>query len=382
MIMRKSSLLITSEFLNFSAGTPRQINWIGALLKNNYVVSVYDLKFDEIHIIENKEQLNLYYERITRDVSNYGGQRNTKNSKFFRKIKYLFLLDIISFSLLQIKTLKKKIETKNISLVISSSPSPLTLVFGYFLTTQSQKFVIDFRDQWYNHPLLNYSRHPLRKRIEKIICKKANCLITVSDFIASQLKYLHGEKVYTLHNTIAYLENTNEQSIISQPKGNETNVVSYTGSLPSNIFNHKNIISDINSLFEIDPSIEFWFVGNNIEFQNLCKENKQIKFLPHSSKQTVSDFQKKSKYLLLVGADFPYNGGILTTKLWEYLSTRQLILAFNVLKGGDLDKVLNKYCEKSYFQNSKIPIYTPLTYSPTGAFKDYVELIKEIEIGK
>ena len=379
--MRKSSLLITSEFLNFSAGTPRQINWIGALLKNNYVVSVYDLKFDEIHIIENKEQLNLYYERITRDVSNYAGQRNTKNSKFFRKIKYLFLLDIISFSLLQIKTLKKKIETKNISLVISSSPSPLTLIFGYFLTTQSQKFIIDFRDQWYNHPLLDFSKHPLRKRIEKIICRKANYLITVSDFIATQLKYLHGKKVYTLRNTIVFLENTNKKSRIYEPKGNETNIVSYTGSLPSNIFNHKNTISNINLLLEIDPSIEFWFVGNNNEFQNLCKENKQIIFLSHTSKQTVSDFQKKSKYLLLIGADFPYNGGILTTKLWEYLSTKQPILAFNVLKGGDLDKVLNQFCKKSYFKNSKIPIYTPLTYSPIQAFEEYVELIKKLEIG-
>ncbi|MDB2384976.1 glycosyltransferase family 4 protein [Polaribacter sp.] len=244
--------------------------------------------------------------------------------------------------------LKEYVQQENIDAIVSTGPPHSMHLIALKLKQKTAvKWLADFRDPWsdlYYNQDFNHSSIAKRihKDLEKKVLEQADLVTTVSNSLKELLQN-KASNVQVITNGFDE-EVTNESTISLDAKF----TISYIGLLPkqshSDIFfkviqslieNNKEFKRDIHLNFvgdicdEVKKSVEKYNLQNFITFHGYVAHKKAI------------EFQKKSQVLLLLIPNVIHNEGILTGKLFEYLTTERPILAIGP-KGADLEKILSE----------------------------------------
>jgi glycosyltransferase involved in cell wall biosynthesis len=245
-----------------------------------------------------------------------------------------------------VKYLKGYLKNHKIDAVISTGPPHSMHLIAQQLQKQTNiKWIADFRDPWtnlyYNKEFkqLSFAKKKHLK-LEKNVLKSADCVITVSNSLKKEFEKNAG-RVEVITNGFDD-EVLQDFSIKLDVKFS----ISYIGLLPKQsnpkvLFEVlKNICSE-NEGFQKD--LELNFIGDisdevlkEIELNQLTKNSNFVGYVSH---QKAIEYQKKSQVLLLLIPNVENAEGILTGKLFEYLTAKRPILAIGPTK-GDLSVIL------------------------------------------
>jgi glycosyltransferase involved in cell wall biosynthesis len=245
-----------------------------------------------------------------------------------------------------VKYLKGYLKNHNIDTVISTGPPHSMHLIAQQLQKQTNiKWIADFRDPWtnlyYNKEFkqLSFAKNKHLK-LEKNVLKSADCVITVSNSLKKEFEK-NANRVEVITNGFDD-EVLQDFSIKLDVKFS----ISYIGLLPKQsnpkvLFEVlKNICSE-NEGFQKDLDLNF--IGDisdevlkEIELNQLTNNSNFVGYVSH---QKAIEYQKKSQILLLLIPNVENAEGILTGKLFEYLTAKRPILAIGPTE-GDLSVIL------------------------------------------
>jgi glycosyltransferase involved in cell wall biosynthesis len=247
-----------------------------------------------------------------------------------------------SVRFLQNYIIENKIET----IISTGPPHSMHLIAQKLRLNNSLKWIADFRDPWtslyYNEDfkLSNFAKNK-NKKLETTVLKNADCILTVSNFLKEEF-----EK--TAKN-VAVITNGFDEETFSEKslKLDDEFSISYIGLLPKQsnpkvLFKVLNALCKNNSSFSNDLKINFIGdiseeVKKEISANNLMGK---VSFKGYVSHQKAIEYQKKSQVLLLLIPNVKKSKGILTGKLFEYMTAKRPILAIGP-EEGDLNDILN-----------------------------------------
>lgn len=215
---------------------------------------------------------------------------------------------------------------KRWDVVISSFGPYSAHIIGAYLKKNNiaMRWICDFRDMWTLNPY--FKGFPFFKTIELILeknlVKNCDAILTVSDPLSEQLKFLHYySKVHTVENGFDLDDYTSPIETINTKRINLRKRIVYTGSIypgrrdPTPLFN-------VLKYFEANE-LELVFAGPlNEELINTVNRlgiNAFVTFLGKVSKKESIELQKSADILLFLESNKPDAVGILTGKLFEYL---------------------------------------------------------------
>lgn len=360
--------LITSEFTFYSAATSRIYNWCYASLVNDRPVMVWDIKANSLKSFNSIEELETNYKALLSKDAIYRGQSNLKSSRVMRRLKYLLHLDIIPLSMnVYRRLLSVKRFLDNETKILVSSPSPEVLLIGLLLTKRCSALIVDFRDQWYGHPLLPFSRGIVRRSVLGFLSIRAKKVVTVSEFIAEKLTASLKREVDIIYNTVSCFR---EVKPIKSTILEET--VVYSGSLPENYFN-LDLLYEVIS--ESDLKFHWKFYGQNSNFKSRIGKGMNVSFLGYQKPGIVQMAQEGAGFNLFVGADFERNAGIITTKIWEYILAGRPILCFDVKEKSDVRTILENYCQKGDSPINGMECFYPRTLDKDHLLKPFIKYV-------
>ncbi|MFD2528959.1 glycosyltransferase family 4 protein [Polaribacter marinaquae] len=247
-----------------------------------------------------------------------------------------------------VKYLQKIIDSSEIDVIISTGPPhSMHLIAQKLHQKNNLKWVADFRDPWsnlyYNKDFnqLSFAKNKNIK-LEKSVLKNADCILTVSNTLKREFLKT-AKRVEVITN--GFDDEVVTKNIIRLDK---KFTISYIGLLPKQsnptvLFKVLEKLCLQDSSFKNDLQINFIGdivndVKQDIQRFNLSENTTFLGYLPHHK---AIEYQKKSQVLLLLIPNVLNNEGVLTGKLFEYLTAKRPILAIGPEK-GDLATILEE----------------------------------------
>ncbi len=274
---------------------------------------------------------------------------NATNSSFLSFVRGNFFIPDpkIFWVKPSVKTLNNYLKENNIDVIISTGPPhSVHLIAKKLKEKHAIKWLADFRDPWsdlYYQKEFKQLSFARRKNtfLENSVFKSADCILTVSNFLKSDFKN-KSKRVEVITNGF-----DNEVQSSKEIQLDEKFSISYIGLLPKQS-NPKNLFKVLGSLCETNldfkNDLQLNFVGDiSDEVKEVINRNNlenKAKFYGYVSHKKAIDFQKKSQVLLLLIPNVKKSEGILTGKLFEYLTANRPILALSPSK-GDLFEILS-----------------------------------------
>lgn len=247
-----------------------------------------------------------------------------------------------------IKFLQKYITENKVDIVISTGPPhSMHLIAKKIKEKNNIKWIADFRDPWsnlYYNKDFNQLSFAKKKNIklEKAVLEKADYVVTVSNHLKKQFAAI-AKNVEVITNGFDD-EVLSENTLVLDKKF----TISYIGLLPKQS-NPKILFSVLNQLcienkdFKMDLQLNF--IGDIADEVQLEIENNNLlenaSFTGYVAHKKAIEFQKKAQVLLLLIPNVVNNKGILTGKLFEYLTAKRPILAIGP-EDGDLATILKE----------------------------------------
>ena len=245
-----------------------------------------------------------------------------------------------------VKFLQKYILEHKIDTIISTGPPHSMHLIAQKLHQKNYiKWIADFRDPWtnlyYNTDFnqLNSAKNKNLK-LEISVLKNADCVLTVSNSLKKEFsKIAKNVAVITNGFDDEVLENRNVAL-------DKKFTISYIGLLPKQS-NPKMFFKVLEKLCKEDitfkKDLQLNLIGDiadevkkEIEGTNL---NNNTNFVGYVSHEKAIEYQQKAQVLLLLIPNVKNNKGILTGKLFEYLTAKRPILAMGP-EDGDLQEIL------------------------------------------
>ena len=246
-----------------------------------------------------------------------------------------------------VKYLENYLKDTKVDLLISTGPPhSMHLIADKIQQKTNIKWLADFRDPWsnlyYNKDFkqLNFAINH-NKKLESKIFKNADCILTVSNSLKEEFEK-QAKRVEVITNGF-----DSEVLHSDSSELDEKFTISYIGLLPKQsnptlFFKVLNEICYQNKAFKNDLKLNF--IGDiSDEVRNEIDHHKLIdnsNFLGYVSHQEAIGFQKKSQVLLLLIPNIENAHGILTGKLFEYLTANRPILAISP-PNRDLQEIIN-----------------------------------------
>ena len=247
-----------------------------------------------------------------------------------------------------VKYLQKYLDSNKIDTIISTGPPhSMHLIANKLRQKNNIKWIADFRDPWsdlyYNKDFnqLSFVKNK-NKKLEEAVLKNADCVLTVSNSLKEEFSKT-ANRVEVITNGFDD-EVLKENNIIKDTKF----TISYIGLLPKQsnpkvlfkvlkelCFCNKDFKNDLNLNFIGDISDE---VKTEISNNQL---NENTNFVGYVNHNKAIEYQKKAQVLLLLIPNIEKSKGILTGKLFEYLTAKRPILAIGP-EEGDLSEILKE----------------------------------------
>jgi len=223
--------------------------------------------------------------------------------------------------------------------IIYSTASPYTdhLIALLLAKLSGLPWVADFRDLWVDRP--NFPKNKWRlfidRKLEKMVIQRADHVVAATSLMVEHFAQLYpGTKFTSITNGF---DEDDFKNTAGLSPGKEF-IIAYTG-----IFNKEQnpqkFFEAVNDAIQKRDDIKEYFklriigqLDNPGDFENMIyfkklgldKYSELIPYLPH--KQVIIEMCRATVLLLLVG-EYPYNEGILTGKIFEYLRSGRPVLA-------------------------------------------------------
>jgi glycosyltransferase involved in cell wall biosynthesis len=283
-----------------------------------------------------------------RELQQEGGISNASKNSFLSFIRGNFFIPDPKLFWIKpsVKYLQSYLNKNDVDVIISTGPPhSMHLIAEKLHQKNDVKWLADFRDPWsniyYNKDFKELSFVKNRnKKLEKSVLKKADCVLTVSNALKKEFsKYANRVEVVTNGFDDDFLEP-------SKVLLDEKFTISYIGLLPKqsnpeNLFRVLQVLCSQHKDFEKDLQLNF--IGDISDvvktavYNNKLKEN--TRFIDYVDHTKAIEYQQKAQVLLLLIPNVKKCKGILTGKLFEYLSAKRPILAIGP-EDGDLADVI------------------------------------------
>ncbi|WP_159950793.1 glycosyltransferase family 4 protein [Polaribacter septentrionalilitoris] len=247
-----------------------------------------------------------------------------------------------------VKFLNDYIRNHKIDTVISTGPPhSMHLIAQKLHQKNDVKWIADFRDPWsdlyyandFNQ--LSFAKKKNQK-LEKFVLQNADCILTVSKTLKNDFSK-NASRVEVITN--GFDEEVLQTKEINLDKKFS---ISYIGLLPKQsnpkaLFSVLQEICEENNEFKNDLQLNFiGDISDEVKAEiNLNSLENNTKFVGYVSHQKAIEYQKKAQVLLLLIPNVKKSEGILTGKLFEYLTAQRPILAVGPSK-GDLSEILKE----------------------------------------
>lgn len=245
-----------------------------------------------------------------------------------------------------VKFLSNYLKKNKVDVIISTGPPhSMHLIAKKLHQKHTLKWIADFRDPWtdlyYNEEFkqLSFAKN-INKKLEISVLKNADCVLTVSNSLKKEFAK-KAKRVAVITNGFDD-EVLTEDSIALDKKF----TISYIGLLPKQsnpklLFRVLNTLSLENPDFKKDLKINFiGDISEDVKIEiDLRDLSANTAFIGYVSHEKAIEYQKKSQVLLLLIPNVEKAEGILTGKLFEYLTAKRPILAMGP-ENGDLAEIL------------------------------------------
>lgn len=271
-------------------------------------------------------------------------------------------------------------------LVITSYGPKETIVIGFLikLLNPAKKWLIDYRDLWTLNPYTKSTT--LSKVFEKIMVSKADYLTTVSAPLAEQLRsQFPDKKVSIIYN--GFDKEVLPCSSVQFPADKKLRIV-HAGTIYPVFRDPEPLLAAVAKLISNNiverEHCELVFLGDRLgelDAQAQRYHVADILFTPGQvSRDTSLQFQTHANALVLLSSDGPESKGIVTGKVFEYITSKVPILgigfgedscASEVLVKTGTGRALGKNVELIY--ESLVEIVThgkPNWFQPNGTVID------------
>ena len=247
-----------------------------------------------------------------------------------------------------VKYLQKYLDLNKIDTIISTGPPhSMHLIANKLRQKNNIKWIADFRDPWsdlyYNKDFnqLSFVKNK-NKKLEEAVLKNADCVLTVSNSLK--------EEFSKTANIVEVITNGFDDEVLT-----ENNIIkdtkftiSYIGLLPKQsnpkvlfkvlkelCFCNKDFKNDLklNFIGDISDEVKTEIANNQL--------NENTNFVGYVNHNKAIEYQKKAQVLLLLIPNIEKSKGILTGKLFEYLTAKRPILAIGP-EEGDLSEILKE----------------------------------------
>ncbi|AUC85005.1 glycosyl transferase family 1 [Polaribacter sp. ALD11] len=247
-----------------------------------------------------------------------------------------------------VKYLQKYLDKNKIDVIISTGPPhSMHLIAQKLHQKNNIKWLADFRDPWsnlyYNKEFnqLSFAKNKNLK-LEEAVLENADCVLTVSTSLKEEFAK-KAKRVEVITNGFDD-EVLASKNVILDLKFS----ISYIGLLPKQS-NPKLLFKVLKELcidnLEFKKNLQLNFIGDiSDEVKEVIKFNgleENTKFIGYVSHNKAIEYQKKTQVLLLLIPNVENNKGILTGKLFEYLTAKRPILAIGP-EEGDLATILEE----------------------------------------
>ena len=247
-----------------------------------------------------------------------------------------------------VKYLQNFLNSNKIDVIISTGPPhSMHLIAQKLIRKNKVKWIADFRDPWtdlyYNKDFnqLSFAKKK-NEKLESAVLKNADCVLTVSKSLKKEFDK-KAKRVEVITN--GFDDEVLTKNLIRLDK---KFTISYIGLLPKQS-NPKLLFKVLNSLCKENKDfrndLQINFIGDisddikaEIENHNLTENASFIGYVSH---REAIEYQKKSQVLLLLIPNGEKYEGILTSKLFEYLTAKRPNLAIGPEK-GDLSEILKQ----------------------------------------
>jgi glycosyltransferase involved in cell wall biosynthesis len=238
------------------------------------------------------------------------------------------------------------LDKNKVDVIISTGPPHSMHLIAKKLHQQNDiKWVADFRDPWSdlyyndNFKQLAFAKNK-NKRLEHAVLKNADCVLTVSDSLKKEFSKI-AKRVEVITNGFDCEVLDSSKTVLDTHFS-----ISYIGLLPKQsnpniLFKVLKKLCEENTIFKKEVRVNF--IGDiseevkaEIKSTNLDKNTNFIGYVSH---EKAIAYQRKSQVLLLLVPNVKNNKGILTGKLFEYLTAKRPILAIGP-EEGDLATIL------------------------------------------
>ena len=245
-----------------------------------------------------------------------------------------------------VKFLNDYLQNNKVDVVISTGPPhSMHLIAQKLKKKHNIKWIADFRDPWtdlyYNNEFKQLSfAKKINEKLENSVFKNADCILTVSN----SLKKDFAKKA----NRVEVITNGFDDEVLTKNSVplDKKFTISYIGLLPKQS-NPKLLFTVLNKLClensDFKKDLKLIFIGDISEDvkQEITSNNllENTSFMGYVSHKEAIEHQKKAQVLLLLIPDVEKSEGILTGKLFEYLTAKRPILAMGP-ETGDLSEIL------------------------------------------
>ena len=247
-----------------------------------------------------------------------------------------------------IKFLNTFLKTNKIDVIISTGPPhSMHLIAQKLKQKNNIKWIADFRDPWtdlyYNKEFnqLSFAKN-INMKLEIAVLKNADCILTVSNSLKKEF-VKQAKRVEVITN--GFDSEVLEQNTVNL---DEKFSISYIGLLPKQsnpklFFSALRKICFENANFKRDLKLNFIGdisedVKHEIQINNLSENTEFMEYVPHKK---AIEYQQKAQVLLLLIPNIENAQGILTGKLFEYLTTNRPIFAVSP-PNIDLEQILEE----------------------------------------
>ncbi|QXP67150.1 glycosyltransferase family 4 protein [Polaribacter sp. AHE13PA] len=247
-----------------------------------------------------------------------------------------------------VKYLQKYLDANKIDAIISTGPPHSMHLIAQKLHEQNNiKWLADFRDPWsdlyYNKDFKQLSFAKIRnKKLEEKVLKNADCVLTVSNALKTEFAK-KASRVEVITNGFDDEVLTNSSSVLDTAFS-----ISYIGLLPKQS-NPKVLFKVLKELCLQDEGfkkdLKLNFIGDisnevkeEISQNNLTENSNFVGYVAH---EKAIAYQQKAQVLLLLIPNVEKSKGILTGKLFEYLTAKRPILAIGP-EDGDLSEIVKE----------------------------------------
>jgi len=314
----------------------------------------------EVHRV-NKCHIISHNNKTSQSSSNSKAKIGHNKSNLFRRIlgKVFHSVEFLEFSWLfpAFIQCRQIIQNQNIDVIFSSSPNPESHVVALLLSFVKRiPFVCEYRDPWTNQPPPYRKSILLEKvniKIEKIILKRVNRIIIVSQLMRS---YLSGNENNELEYKIREIYNGFDSedfrniNVINDATDKNLFKINYVGTWGYST-SPMNFLAALNKLLieneSLNSQIRVNFIGGvkydpelrnriylYIKKNNLEKVINWVEFIPH--KEALRYLKSADVLLAVVGRsnkDTQFYKYRVLAKIFEYLYVRKPILFLGIPNG-------------------------------------------------